>query len=50
LYVQFTPVETIGVSSKGGVAGRPFRRLRFDLLLQIGPSVSDTTACYILRL
>ena len=27
-----------------GDAGRPFRLLRFDLLLPIGPSVSDSRA------
>jgi hypothetical protein len=37
------------VSSKGGVAGRPFGLLKFDFLLQIGPSVSDRRACYVLR-
>src|SRR5262249_43403112 len=50
LYVQSTPVEVIGVSSKRGVAGRPFGQVRYDLLLQIGPSVSDRRAGYVLRL
>jgi hypothetical protein len=41
LYAHFTPDGPSGVSSSGGVAGRPFRPLKYDLLLQIGPSVSD---------
>src|SRR4051812_10491256 len=32
-----------------GVVGRPFKRLRCDLLRQIGPSAPDDRACYILR-
>jgi hypothetical protein len=36
--------------SFGGVAGRSFGQVRFDLLLQIDPSVSSRRACYILRL
>src|SRR5262249_2396317 len=32
-----------------GVAGRPFGLVRFDLLLQIGPSVPCPRACYVLR-
>jgi hypothetical protein len=33
-----------------GVAERPLVRLRLDLLLQIGPAVSDLKAGYILIL
>src|SRR5262245_40427429 len=32
-----------------GVAGRLFGQVRFDLLLQISPSVSERRACYVLR-
>src|SRR5262249_47042433 len=45
-----TPAGAPLVSSDGGVAGRLFGQVRFDLLLQISPSVSDHGACYVLRL
>jgi hypothetical protein len=41
LYVPLTPRHLIRDSSIRGVARRPFGLVRRDLLLQIGPSVSD---------
>jgi hypothetical protein len=49
LYVQCTPGEATMVASKGGVARRRFGLVRYDLLLQIGPSALDGRACYVLR-
>jgi hypothetical protein len=49
LYVHFASDALSEVPFSGGVAGMPFGRLRYDLLLQIGPSVTDPSAGYILR-
>ena len=50
LYGQSTPAGMPRVSSDGVVAGRLFGQVRFDLLLQISPSVSGSRACYVLWL
>jgi hypothetical protein len=49
LYVPFHSRFSVGSILNGGVARRSFGLLRFDLLLQIDPSASDASACYILR-
>jgi hypothetical protein len=49
LYVPFYSRPRAGGILFRGVVGRSFRLLRCDLLLQIDPSVSDPSACYILR-
>ena len=44
-----TPGLLIGSTMEPGVARRSFGLLRYDLLLQIDPSVTDLNAGYILR-